>query len=89
MPICVPIKEMKNTAKFTELVLNSPEPVIVTKNGYDAFVVTRSDTYSPIDYEAAKEQLLSKVQEAQNDIKNGRVHDGDKFESELRAKYGL
>ena len=41
MPISVPIKDMKDTASFAHLVENSAEPVIVTKNGYDQFVVLR------------------------------------------------
>ena len=35
MPLCVPIKDLRNTAAFDEMVSNSPSPVIVTKNGYD------------------------------------------------------
>lgn len=89
MPICVPISDMKDTAKFTELVLESPEPVIVTKNGYDAFVVQRSDTYTTNSLLSPEEKLMEMILEAEDDIKNGRVYDGDEFESELRSKYGL
>lgn len=89
MPICVPISDMKDTAKFTELVLESPEPIIVTKNGYDAFVVQRSDTYSANSLLSPKEKLMERILEAEDDIKNGRIHDGDEFERELRREYGL
>lgn len=89
MPICVPISDMKDTAKFTELVLESPEPIIVTKNGYDAFVVQRSDTYTTNSLLSPEEKLMEMILEAEDDIKNGRVYDGDEFESELRSKYGL
>ena len=33
MTVCVPIKDMKNTAEFTDTVRRSPEPVFVTENG--------------------------------------------------------
>lgn len=89
MPICVPISDMKDTAKFTELVLESPEPVIVTKNGYDAFVVQRSDTYTTNSLLSPEEKLMEMILEAEDDIKNGRVYDGEEFERELRSKYGL
>lgn len=75
MPICVPISDMKDTAKFTELVLESPEPIIVTKNGYDALIVQRSDTYSQGSLLSPKEKLMRMIEEAEDDIANGRVYD--------------
>ena len=45
MPVCVPIKDMRDTAKFSELVETTPGPVTVTKNGYSKFVVLRSEDY--------------------------------------------
>ena len=47
MPKCVPIKDIRDTAAFSELVEKSPEPITVTKNGYDQFVVIRSACWSP------------------------------------------
>lgn len=80
---------MKDTAKFTELVLESPEPIIVAKNGYDAFVVQRSDTYTTNSLLSPEEKLMEMILEAEDGIKNGRVYDGEEFESEIRSKYGL
>ena len=37
MPRCIPIKEIKNTTEFARIVEESPEPVIVTRNGREAF----------------------------------------------------
>ena len=45
MPVCVPIKDMRDTAKFSELVETTTGPVTVTKNGYSKFVVLRSEDY--------------------------------------------
>ena len=42
MPTAVPIRDLKNTAAFARLVDESPEPITVTKNGYDKFVAMRS-----------------------------------------------
>ena len=42
MPTCVPVKDMKDAGKFAKLVEESREPAIVARNGYDAFVVMRS-----------------------------------------------
>ena len=38
MPICVPIKDLKDTSKFTNTVLSATEPVVVTKNGKESFI---------------------------------------------------
>lgn len=45
MTTCVPIRDMKNTAAFTALVESSEEPITVTKNGYDTFVVMKASDY--------------------------------------------
>ena len=45
MPVCVPIKEMKNTASFTETVMEAQEPVFVTKNGREAIVSMSPEVY--------------------------------------------
>ncbi len=39
MALCVPVREMKDTAKFLSVVEGSKEPVTVTRNGRDALVV--------------------------------------------------
>ena len=39
MTVCVPIKDLKNTATFSKLVESSPDPVIVTRNGRESFAV--------------------------------------------------
>lgn len=46
MPTCVPIKDMRDTSAFLELVDGeAPRPVIVTKNGHDRFVAISSAEY--------------------------------------------
>lgn len=46
MPACVPIKDLRDTASFLKLVESeSPRPVVVTRNGYDEFVVLSSSEY--------------------------------------------
>ena len=92
MPVCVPIKDMKDTAKFSRLVEEASGPVTVTKNGYDAFVVMRSADYDRMVSdrdEIAKRKLLERVARAEIEIAEGRYSDYDIATAELRAKYGL
>ena len=71
MPICVPIKDMKDTAKFARLVEEANGPVTVTKNGYDAFVVMRSADYDRLANEREEEakQRLEQVQNGEIELK--------------------
>ena len=92
MPVCVPIKEMKDTAKFARLVEEANGPVTVTRNGYDAFVVMRSSDYDRLlrdRDEAARQRLLDRIAQAEREIAEGKLVDGPTAMAELRAKYGL
>ena len=72
---CVPMKELKNTAEFTDTVQNAAGPVLVTKNGREAFVALSMSGYEALCAEA--------------DIAAGRVTDAREVSAGLRAKYGL
>ena len=92
MPVCVPIKDLKDTAKFAKLVEESSGPITVTKNGYDAFVVMRSADYDRLassHEEEAKQKLLARMAIAERELAEGRFVDGPTAMAELRAKYGL
>ena len=45
MPQIIPIKELKNTTKVSEMCHASEEPVFVTKNGYGDMVLMSMETY--------------------------------------------
>ena len=60
MPICVPVRDMKDTATFTALV-ESERDVTVTKNGYEAMHCISSDQYRLMQDEIAKAKLLSRM----------------------------
>ena len=62
MPVCVPIKDMKDTAAFVRRIDEAADPVTVTRNGYDAFVVMRTDDYEAMqDTRTAREELAAVV----------------------------
>lgn len=89
MAICVPISELKDSAAFAEKVARAGEPVIVTKNGYEKFVVIDADLFREYRRETPEEHLERLLQEADRDIRAGRVSDMREGLSEIRAKYGL
>lgn len=89
VPTCVPIRDMKNTAAFTSLVERAPTPITVTRNGYDTFVVMRSEEYESLQYELARARLLSRVAQAEAEYNAGDYVDGKDFVSGMREEYGL
>ena len=92
MPVCVPIKDLKDTAKFSRLVEEADGPITVTKNGYDAFVVMRSSDYDRMvsDRDAeTRRKLLERVALAELEIAEGRYEDGPSVLAEMRAKHGV
>jgi prevent-host-death family protein len=89
MPTCVPIKDMKDTAAFTRTVEEAPSPVTVTKNGYDTFVVMRTDDYEAMQQEIAKARLLGRIAQAEHEYATGQHIDGSEAVAALREKYGL
>ena len=87
--ICVPTKELKNTAEFTETVRSAGGPVVVTKNGKEAFVSMSMDWYEALCLEGARARLYESIDRAEADITAGRVRDARAVGSDLRARYGL
>ena len=66
MPHIIPIRDLKDTAKVSELCHKTGEPIFITKNGYGDMVLMSMKTY--------EEQLLmldvfTKIAEAEEDIK--------------------
>ena len=89
MPTCIPIKDLRDTAAFAELVETSPGPVIVTKNGYDQFVVIRSKDYDEIRELQAKNHIMERMLIAERErAANSHANAKDSLAS-LRAHYDL
>ncbi len=89
MPVCVPIKDMRDTAKFAALVESTPGPVTVTKNGYSKFVVLRSEDYDLMAQESAKARLMARMAIAERERAAGKTRDAYEALNDLEAKYGL
>lgn len=88
MTMCVPVRDMKNTADFTALVEQEGD-VAVTKNGYSAFHCLSESEYRILHEESAKAKLLSRMMLAEEEAAAGRYADFDDFTQTMRAEYGL
>lgn len=86
---CVPIREMKDTGKFTELVRSNDGPITVTRNGTDALVVMSPDYWDGLQLQLAKANLLARIEVGEKEIAEGSYLEADAAVNQLRDKYGL
>ena len=45
MPLIMPIKDLRNTTKISNIAHKTQEPIFITKNGYSDLVVMSSELY--------------------------------------------
>lgn len=89
MPTCVPIKELKNTAAFTETVCNASGPVFVTKNGREAFVSMSPACYESLMRQAALSDLYQTLDRAEAEVERGDTMLATSCIDSIKAQYGL
>ena len=86
MPRIVPIRDLKNTTAISTLCHEDEEPIFVTKNGYGDMVLMSMETYE-------KNLFLTngygKLEEAKEDIRNGRYSSVEDAISRIRKTHGL
>lgn len=89
MSICIPIKELKDTAAFAAAVESAGAPVIVTKHGREEFVSMSMEVYEGMRRQAALAELYRVVDRGLCDVEQGRVRDAGNALAELRERHGL
>ena len=82
----IPIKELKDTAKISEMCHENDIPIYVTKNGYGDMVLMSIESYEEI---YRKEQIYKDLEIAESDILAGRTKPAGTMFWEIKAKYGL
>lgn len=89
MPLAVPIKDMRDTARFSELVEKAAGPVTVTKNGYSKFVVMRAADYDAMAEENALARLMTRMETAERERAEHAGRDAFDALADIRARHGL
>lgn len=77
----IPIRDLKETAKVSEMCNLSNEPIFVTKNGYGDMVIMSMKTYEA---SIEKNTLLARLAESEQEDK---LLDGEEVMKELRRDY--
>ena len=86
MPQIIPIRDLKNTNAISQRCNECQEPVYITQNGYGDMVIMSMKAYEE------KLELLDvydKLDQAEEQLRNGVAADARSELKRLRAKYGI
>ena len=86
MPKIIPIKELKDTARISELCHVAEEPIYITKNGYGDMVIMSIDLFEKIQ---AQQNLIYEIDASEKQIREGKTKDAVSALTALRDKYDL
>ena len=84
MPQIIPIRDLRDTTKISEMCNATNEPIFVTKNGYGDMVVMSMAAY---EQRLAQAEMYSKIMEGKAQADEGKLADGPAAMAKLRAKY--
>ena len=85
MPQIIPIRDLRDTTKISEMCNAANEPIFVTKNGYGDMVVMSMATY---EQQLAAVDRYKKIMEGKAQADRGELKDGPSVMEKLRSKYG-
>lgn len=84
MPRIIPIRDLRDTTKLSEMCNASNEPIFVTKNGYGDMVIMSMQTYEE---QLARLNMYTKIMEGKSQADKGQLLDGPSTMEKLRKKY--
>lgn len=85
MPQIIPIRDLRDTTKISEMCNATNEPIFVTKNGYGDMVVMSMAAYEQKMFAL---DMYNKIMEGKAQADRGELHDFDDFLAKLEGKYG-
>lgn len=86
MPVIVPVRDLKDTNKISELCNREKRPVFITKNGYGDMVIMSMAYYEET---MGRNVVYAKLEEARADVAAGRVKPLNKAIAKQRAKLNV
>lgn len=84
MPRIIPIRDLRDTTKMSEMCNSTNEPIFVTKNGYGDMVIMSMSTYEE---SLARIDMYSKILEGKAQSDNGQLVDGASVMEKIKNKY--
>jgi len=86
MPQIIPIRDLKNTSKISQMCQEATEPIYITKNGYGDMVIMSVKMYEE---KLFMLEVYNKLAAAEAQIAEGKVLDGDASLKSIREKYNV
>ena len=86
MPVIVPVRDLKDTMKISEMCHSESRPIFVTKNGYGDMVIMSMEHYQDA---IGRYEIYAKLAEAKNEIAAGKGKNARRSLAGLRRKYGV
>ena len=81
----IPIRDLKNTSKISNMCKSSSEPIIITKNGYGDMVIMDIDLYNRT---MAELSIFSALKQAEVELNSKvKVKEGTDFLKNIKDKY--
>lgn len=84
MPQIIPIRDLRDTTKLSEMCNATNEPIFVTKNGYGDMVIMSMQAYEE---QFTRLNMYTKIMEGKAQADNGQLLDGPSTMKKLRKKY--
>ena len=84
MPQIIPIKDLRDTTRISEMCNATNEPIYITKNGYGDMVVMSMAAY---EQRLARIDMYAKIMEGKAQADNGQLLDGPSTMAGLKKKY--
>ncbi len=82
----IPIRDLKNTSKISQMCKESDEPIYITKNGYGDMVIMSMEVYKE---KMFMHDVHDKLMIAEEEIKSGKTLDADSSIKNIREKYNV
>ncbi len=84
MPQIIPIRDLKDTTRISEMCNATNEPIYVTKNGYGDMVVMSMVAY---EQRLARLDMYEKIMAGKEQADKGQLLDGPSTMAGLKSKY--
>ena len=86
MPKIIPIRDLRDTGKMSEMCNTINEPIFITKNGYGDMVIMSMGVYED---RLAKIEMREKILEGKLQADSGNLLDGPATLDEIRRRHGI
>lgn len=86
MPRIIPIRDLRDTGRLSDMCNESREPIFITKNGYGDMVIMSMAVYEE---RMAQLDIRDKILAGKAQADAGNLVDGPSAMEEIRKRYGI